>query len=53
VAPIIDEPVSVDADDDQSLLDTLYDNSGLIVLGVAGIVILGGGLVLALLRRAG
>lgn len=51
VAPLIEEPVVVHGDDDQSVLDRLYDNSGLFVLAAAGVIVIGGGLALLLLRR--
>jgi LysM repeat protein len=48
VAPIVEEKVD---SEDKSFLDRLYDNSGLIVLGFAGVVlIVSGALVLALRR---
>ncbi len=52
VAPLIEEPVAAKGSR-QSLLDRLYDNSGLIVLAAAGFVVIGGGLALLLLRRPG
>ncbi|MBI5958009.1 MAG: LysM peptidoglycan-binding domain-containing protein [Chloroflexi bacterium] len=47
-APVIAVPVSVDKD--RSLLDRLYDYSGLIVLGV-GVLFVGGSLLLVVLLR--
>ncbi len=45
--------VKVDEDEqDEDVLDQLYEYSGLIVLGLAGVVLVGGGMAFLLLRRA-
>ena len=49
IAPIVD--VEVEPDPDEDLLDRLYENSGLILLGAAGVVLVGGGAALLVLRR--
>jgi LysM repeat protein len=52
VAPMVE--VSADGDDeDQSALDRIYDNSGLFVLGFAGVVLVSGAALILALRRFG
>ena len=48
VAPIVNEKVE---SDDKSVLDRLYDNSGLLVLGFAGVLLIGCGVLVLALRR--
>lgn len=50
VAPVVEVVVN-DQEEDKDILDRLYDNSGLIVLGFAGVVIVSGAVLLLALRR--
>jgi hypothetical protein len=53
VAPLVQATVEPGQDKSQSVLERLYDYSGVIVLGVAGIVAVGGAVLLLVFRRPG
>jgi LysM repeat protein len=52
-APLVQETARSDQEDHKSVLDRLYDYSGVIVLGVAGMVAIGGVALLLAFRRPG
>jgi LysM repeat protein len=52
VAPMVDVEVEADQDDtNDTLFDTIYDNSGYLVLGAAGVFLVGGSFLALVLRR--
>lgn len=51
VAPMVEVVVDEGDDEEKSALDKLYDNSGLLVLGFAGVIVLSSSLLLFAVRR--
>jgi LysM repeat protein len=51
VAPVVEQVRPADQNDDNTLLDRLYERSGILVLGLAGLIAVGGVFLLVVLRR--